>query len=100
MYNLYFLVITLHDLHNKKYYPNSNREEPLIVVTGFWPPTNEMIRHFSQNLDLNPEGRIGDDWEGRGYDIVSFFPEFSDPECDNCGQGYGDLEVDLSLIHI
>ena len=78
--------------HEDLYY--QKREEPIILITGYWPPTNEMIREFSQNLDLNPSGWIGDNWEDRGYDIVSFFPEFSDPECDNCGQGYGDLEVD------
>tara|TARA_Y100000590_G_C15555524_1_gene952647 strand:- start:111 stop:1058 length:948 start_codon:yes stop_codon:yes gene_type:complete len=81
-------------LENKKYYPNSNREEPLIVVTGFWPPTNEMIRHFSQNLDLNPSGWEGENWQNSGYDVISFFPEFDDPDCNNCGQGYGDFEVD------
>ena len=73
---------------------NSNRENPVILVTGFWPPTNEMIRHFSQNLDLNPNGWAGDNWENRGYDIISYFPEFSDPDCANCGIGYGDFEVD------
>ena len=73
---------------------NKNRENPIILVTGFWPPTNEMIRHFSQNLNLNPTGWQGDNWEDRGYDIISYFPEFSNPECTNCGQGYGDLEVD------
>ena len=71
-----------------------NRENPIILVTGFWPPTNEMIRHFSQNSDLNPNGWEGDDWENRGYDIISYFPEFSDPDCSNCGIGYGDFEVD------
>ena len=73
---------------------NKNRENPIILVTGFWPPTNEMIRHFSQNAQLNAEGWAGDNWEGRGYDIVSYFPEFSDPDCSSCGQGYGDFEVD------
>ena len=79
---------------NKKYYPNLNREEPLIVVTGFWPPTNEMIRHFSQSLDLNPSGWEGENWQNSGYDVISFFPEFDDPDCNNCGQGYGNFEVD------
>ena len=53
-----------------------------------------MIRDFSQNLNLNPEGWIGENWEGKGYDIVSYFPEFNDPNCSNCGIGYGDLMVD------
>ena len=77
---------------NKSFY--EYRENPVILITGYWPPTNEMIRDFSQSLDLNPSGWIGDNWEERGYDIVSFFPEFDDPDCSNCGQGYGDLEVD------
>ena len=71
-----------------------HRDEPTIIVTGFWPPTNEMIRHFSQSSTLNPEGWQGDNWENRGYDIVSFFPSFNPPNCSNCGQGYGDFEVD------
>ena len=70
------------------------RERPKILVTGYWPPTNEMVRHFSQNNALNPKGWKGENWEGSGYDIVSFFPEFDPPNCNNCGQGYGDLEVD------
>ncbi len=80
---------------NKIYFPKiQNRENPVIVVTGFWPPTNEMIRHFSQDVNLNPSGWQGEDWQGYGYDIISFFPEFEQPDCDNCGQGYGDFEVD------
>ena len=70
------------------------RENPVILITGYWPPTNEMIRDFSQSLDSNPIGWIGGNWENRGYDIISFFPEFDNPDCSSCGQGYGDLEVD------
>ena len=73
---------------------SKKRENPAILITGYWPPTNEMIRDFSQNLDLNSSGWIGDNWENRGYDIIAFFPEFDDPDCSSCGQGYGDLEVD------
>ena len=72
----------------------SNRDNPIILVTGYWPPTNEMIRHFSQSNELNPTGWEGENWENRGYDIISFFPEFDDPDCSSCGQGYGNLEVD------
>ena len=72
----------------------SSRENAVILVTGYWPPTNEMIRHFSQNNQLNPDGWEGENWENRGYDIISYFPEFSEPDCSSCGQGYGDLEVD------
>ncbi|MBI44676.1 MAG: hypothetical protein CMG66_00750 [Candidatus Marinimicrobia bacterium] len=76
------------------YKRNNQREEPTILVTGYWPPTNEMIRHFSQNESLNPNGWQGDNWENRGYDIISYFPEFSNPDCSSCGQGFGDIEVD------
>ena len=70
------------------------RERPKIMVTGYWPPTNEMVRHFSQDPDLNPAGWQGENWEGLGYDVVSFFPEFDPANCNNCGQGFGNLEVD------
>tara|TARA_B100001115_G_C15830008_1_gene414006 strand:- start:669 stop:2069 length:1401 start_codon:yes stop_codon:yes gene_type:complete len=73
---------------------NNYRNNNIIMVTGYWPPTNEMVRHFSQNTNLNPEGWQGQNWENTGYDIVSFFPEFDPPNCDNCGIGFGDLEVD------
>jgi len=71
-----------------------SRENAIILLTGYWPPTNEMIRHFSQDENLNPLGWQGDNWENRGYDIISYFPEFSNPDCSSCGQGFGTLEVD------
>lgn len=76
------------------YSMNSTRENPIILLTGYWPPTNEAIRPFSQNALLNPDGWIGENWEESDYDIVSFFPSFNPPDCNECGQGYGDLEVD------
>jgi len=74
--------------------PFENREEPVIMLTGYWPPTNEMIRHFSQDETLNPNGWMGDNWENSGYDIISYFPTFNPPDCSSCGQGNGLLEVD------
>ena len=64
-----------------------------ILITGYWPPTNEMVRHFSTNPEQNLTGWEGQDWEGLGYDIHSYFPEFPlgvdvDP------QGEGDFTVD------
>ncbi len=60
---------------------------PVIMLTGYWHPTGSMIRHFSQNPTLNPDGWMGEDWEGRGYDVISYFPDPDD--------GYtGDFEVD------
>jgi hypothetical protein len=63
---------------------------PTILLTGYWPPTNEMLRQFSRNLDQNPGGWVGEDWEGRGYNVYAYFPEF--PE--GLGKGEGDFEVD------
>ena len=45
--------------HADKYKVVRDRERPKIMVTGYWPPTNEMVRHFSQDPDLNPDG-----WQG------------------------------------
>jgi len=67
---------------------------PVIVVTGYWPPTNEAIRRFSTDPLKNPLGWIGGNWEGRGYDVHAFFPEFTPPNCTACGVGTGDLTVD------
>ncbi len=68
---------------------------PVILLTGYWPPTNEAIRRFSRNPARNPQGWIGANWEGRGYDVVSYFPEFTPPNCtNNCGPGEGALTVD------
>jgi len=89
-----YLILSNQDTEMHAVKANPNRERPVIMVTGYWPPTNEMVRHFSQNLQLNPDGWQGENWEGLGYDVVSFFPEFDPADCNNCGQGYGDLEVD------
>lgn len=67
---------------------------PTVLITGYWPPTNEAIRRFSQNPAKNPGGWQGSNWGGSGYDVVSFFPEFNNPNCTNCGVGSGDLRVD------
>jgi hypothetical protein len=63
---------------------------PDVLLTGYWPPTNEMIRRFSPDLAQNPQGWIGADWEERGYNVYAFFPEF--PQ--GFGKGVGDFEVD------
>ncbi len=62
-----------------------------IMLTGYWPPTGEMIRPFSNNPVQNPDGWIGENWRDLGYDVYSFFPEFED---ENDQQGYGDFEID------
>lgn len=67
-----------------------------IMITGYWPPTNNMVRKFSPNLSQNPGGWNGGNWQGRGYDIYSYFPEFTNPPNPptQWGQGEGDFEVD------
>ncbi len=64
-----------------------------ILITGYWPPTNEMIRRFSTSGTQNPQGWIGGNWESRGYNIHSYFPEFPGGVGVN-PQGTGDLMVD------
>lgn len=64
-----------------------------ILVTGYWPPTNEMLRPFSPNPAQNPSAWIGENWEGRGYDIKAYFPEFPGGTGSN-PKGNGDFEVD------
>jgi hypothetical protein len=63
---------------------------PNIMLTGYWPPTNEMLRQFSTSPVQNPGGWVGENWEGRGYNIYAFFPEFPG----GMGKGEGDFEVD------
>jgi len=63
---------------------------PNVMLTGYWPPTNDMLRQFSPNPAQNPGGWVGENWENRGYNIYAFFPEF--PQ--GLGKGEGDFEVD------
>lgn len=64
-----------------------------IMITGYWPPTNEMVRQFSTNPAQNPGGWKGENWKGSGYNIMSYFPEFPDGQP---GQGVGDFEVNYA----
>lgn len=82
-YHSLFLVGLVVGVANADYTRN-------IMLTGYWPVSNEMLRAFSPNPEQNPNGWQGADWEGRGYDIYSFFPEFPD----GVGKGVGDFEVD------
>jgi pyrrolidone-carboxylate peptidase len=67
---------------------------PKIMLTGYWPPSNEAVRQWSSDPVQNPGGWVGSDWEGRGYDVYAYFPDFSPPTCTSCGAGTGDLTVD------
>jgi hypothetical protein len=68
----------------------SKNKLPSIVLIGYWPPTNEMLREFSNNKIQNINGWLGENWRGLGYNIYSYFPEFPD----NLGIGSGDFQVD------
>ncbi len=73
--------------------PRSQNGLPNVLLTGYWPPTNEMLRQFSPNPDQNPGGWVGENWEGRGYNVYAFFPEFPGGTNQN-PKGDGDFEVD------
>ncbi len=74
-----------------------------VVLMGYWPPSNEMLRPFSTDPELNPDGWVGEDWRGLGFDVHAFFPEFppdGDPSNDpigspgSVGSEASDLQVD------
>jgi hypothetical protein len=69
---------------------------------GYWPPTNEMLRPWSQNSAQNRGAWIGENWNGHGYDVYAFFPEFppdGDPTNDSIGDpgAVGSPESDLQV---
>lgn len=66
------------------------------MLTGYWPPTggkDSMLKRFSADPDLNLDGWVGENWEGRGYDIYSYFPTFPGGTGTN-PKGEGEFEVD------
>ncbi len=73
-----------------------------VVLMGYWPPTNEMLRPWSTNPEQNPDGWVGENWGGFGYDVYSFFPEFppdGDPTNDEIGDpgAVGSPDFDLQV---
>lgn len=65
-----------------------------ILLTGYWPQTNNMLRGFSTNPDQNPGGWLGENWNNSGYNVYAFFPEFPGQTGPSWGKGEGDFEVD------
>ncbi len=63
---------------------------PKILLTGYWPLSNHMLRAFNADPAQNSTGWVGSNWEGRGYDVYAYFAEFAG----GGGQGSGDLQVD------
>ncbi|MEX1363514.1 MAG: hypothetical protein AB1Z98_10330 [Nannocystaceae bacterium] len=73
-----------------------------VVLMGYWPPTNEMLRPWSTNPEQNPGEWVGKDWRGLGYDVYAFFPEFppdGDPSNDPIGSdgSVGSADFDLRV---
>jgi pyrrolidone-carboxylate peptidase len=67
-----------------------------ILITGFWPPTNEMIRRLNRNPVQNPEGWLGHNYKNSGFDVYAYFPEF--PQ--GTGRtGTGDFRVDFASAY-
>ena len=67
------------------------------MVTGMWPPTNDMLRRFSTDTSKNAEGWIGGNWRDKGYDVHAFFPEF--PDYPGGGlDGCGDFRIDYRSV--
>ena len=76
---------------------------PTLVLMGYWPPSNEMMRHFSRDTTKNPGGWVGENWRDSGWDVIAFFSEFppdGDPTNDpigspgSVGSEDSDLQVD------
>jgi len=73
-----------------------------VVITGYWPPSNEMLRQWSTKPQAGGQGWQGKNWRGMGYDVYSFFPEFppdGDPVGDPIGSpgSVGAVDSDLQV---
>ena len=70
--------------------------QPTALITGYWPPTNEMLRAWTPG-----DAWQGNNWHDLGYSVYAHFPEFppdGDPTNDGIGDpgsvGRGELTVD------
>ena len=73
-----------------------------VVLMGYWPPTNNMLRQWSTNPEQNPGTWQGQNWRGLGYNVYAFFPEFppdDDPTNDSIGSpgSVGSPDFDLQV---
>ncbi|MCR9259636.1 MAG: hypothetical protein NXH95_07925 [Pseudomonadaceae bacterium] len=73
-----------------------------VVLMGYWPPTNNMLRQWSTHPEQNPGTWQGQNWRGLGYDVYAFFPEFppdDDPTNDSIGSpgSVGSPDFDLQI---
>ena len=71
---------------------------PAVLVTGYWPPTNEMLVPLSRDEILNPDGWVGENWQGLGYDVYAYFPTFPEgTDINPCGRGYFQVDYQDTL---
>lgn len=67
-----------------------------ILITGYWAPTNLMMKRLSPDPILNPEGWLGRNYLGSGYDVYAYFPTFKNSR-DEVGEG--DFPVDFAATY-
>jgi pyrrolidone-carboxylate peptidase len=70
-----FIYVFLLGLLGIGNWAQAQTDAPKVMVTGYWNPTGQMIAHFSTDSLLNPEGWMGENWGGFGFNVHSFFPE-------------------------
>jgi len=78
---------------------NAQSCRPTALLTGYWPPSNEMLRSWHESADWQ-----GANWRNHGYNVYAHFPEFppdGDPTNDQIGDpgsvGIGELSVDYQI---
>lgn len=49
-----------------------------ILLVGYWPPTNLMLKQFSRSPRQNGGTYAGKNWKGLGYNIIAVFPDFDE----------------------
>lgn len=67
-----------------------------VLITGYWSPTNDMLREYSPDPKLNGGVWKGKNWQNSGYDIYAYFPEFANSADDI---GYGNFPVDYAATY-
>lgn len=73
-------------------------QKKTVLLTGYWPPSNEMLIPFSSDPQLNPDGWQGKNFNNTGYDVYAYFPQFPGGTKKN-PKGNGDFEVDYQDTH-
>ncbi|AQT67465.1 pyrrolidone-carboxylate peptidase [Anaerohalosphaera lusitana] len=72
-------------------------DRPTVLLTGFWPPSNEMLRPFSPDPELNGGTWAGQNWRNLGCDVYAYFPTFPNGTDANPA-GTGTFRVDYQAV--